>query len=536
MTTATVIRADERPEEVTPIGAPGLMLGGKYELEEPIARGGMARVWRARHVTLNRPVAVKFVEGAGAGKERIERFLREAKVAASVRHKNVVDILDFGVLDLLDREPEPYMVMELLEGETLADLVSRGPVDVHELVSIALQLLSGLDAVHRAGIVHRDLKPGNVFLTHDHDGTFARVLDFGISQETDEAETSSALIVGTPEYMSPEQAMGAPLDARADLYSIGVILYEMLSGRVPFEHEDGQRVLEMLMTDVPTPVIKLRPDAPELCAVVDTAMARAPESRFTSAREMRRAVLEAAGIPETTDRSSLSHELRPSGTRRREDLITMPELLPAPEPSEAAAEAAPVRTTSVPPAATPVEPVPSVKAADRRWMGMAAVGAALAIGVGTWAAQVEPAARSIESPSIGAPSPAIASPASAASTASTGSTSEPVADIEPAPMIVPSVSPEAGPEDEAAEAAAPEIAAPEAAAADTEASLTRESTGDESTGDESTGERPALRGRRGRRGTATVADTAIEAAPEPTEAPAEAVREEPRTVVPELDF
>jgi len=228
-----------RPHAInrSPVGVAGMILGGKYRLEVTIARGGMARVWRATHTTLNRPVAVKFVDPVGSTKEEtIERFLREAKVAASVRHKNVVDIIDFGVVPAQSgqREGEPYMVMELLEGETLDQRLIRGTMSNDEVLEVALQILSGLDAVHSAGIIHRDLKPGNVFLTHDHDGVFARLLDFGISMDQLEAGASEKMVVGTPEYMSPEQAFGDPLDARSDLYSVGVMLYEMMTGVPPF--------------------------------------------------------------------------------------------------------------------------------------------------------------------------------------------------------------------------------------------------------------------------------------------------------------
>ncbi|UJR81298.1 serine/threonine-protein kinase [Sandaracinus amylolyticus] len=309
-----------RPNEVerAPVGIPGVVLGGKYRLDEAIARGGMARVWRATHVTLNRPVAVKFVDAWGATpEERNERFLREAKVAASVRHRHVVDIIDFGT----SRNGEPYMVMELLEGETLDQRLGRGPVPVDEVIEIAAQLLSGLDAVHRAGIVHRDLKPGNVFLTHDEvDGIFARLLDFGISQGADEVATESdRVVVGTPEYMSPEQAFGEPLDARSDLYAVGVVLYEMLSGVLPFEDPDPQKVVELVAHGTPAPLISMRPDVPDICEVVARAMSPMPEARYDSAREMRRALLDAVGRgPDVTGRSSaVPRDSRVSGLQAR---------------------------------------------------------------------------------------------------------------------------------------------------------------------------------------------------------------------------
>lgn len=316
MTRATIHAVRPNSRELPPAGVPGEVLGGKYRLEETIARGGMARVWRATHVTLNRPVAVKFIESWGDGDERIERFLTEAKVAASVRHKHVVDILDFGT----SRSGEPYMVMELLEGEPLDQRLLRGPLEIDEFIDISTQLLSGLDAVHRAGIVHRDLKPGNVFLTTDEiDGVFARLLDFGISQGVDDVSTHQKVVIGTPEYMSPEQAFGEALDFRSDIYSAGVVLYEMLSGTLPFEHPDPQEVVELVAHGTPLPIEELRPDLPELCEIIERAMARESAHRYQSAREMRQELLLASGrrLDSTGRNSSIPRDSRVSGTQIR---------------------------------------------------------------------------------------------------------------------------------------------------------------------------------------------------------------------------
>ena len=303
-----------RPDTLAkpPAVAAGIMLGGKYRLEEAIARGGMARVWRAQHVMLNRPVAVKFLDGVSAS--QTETFLHEAKVAASVRHKNIVDIIDFGLLEPEDgSEHEPYMVMELLEGETLEDRLRGESMSVPEIIAIAVEVLSGLDAVHRASIVHRDLKPANIFLTADDDGVFVRLLDFGISQGADWVEAGSRIIVGTPEYMSPEQAFGDPIDLRTDIYSLGIVLYEMFSGVVPFTGPDPGTILTRIVNIPAVPLSTLRADIPEIAAVIERAMAYHAEARWGGAREMRLALLAAVGAA----RDSGVHEVLAPSARVR---------------------------------------------------------------------------------------------------------------------------------------------------------------------------------------------------------------------------
>ncbi len=314
-----------RPETVlrVAIGRPGLVLDGKYRLEERIADGGCASIWSATHVTLDRPVAVKFIETQMTGRkeDRVDRFLREAKVAASIRHKNVVDILDFGVGQ--EGISEPYMIMELLDGKALDVLLSQTALSTYDTVGIIRQVLSGLDAVHAAGIVHRDMKPGNVFVTEDGDGLFARVLDFGISQGADEVDDH--IVVGTPEYMSPEQAYGRAIDWRSDLYSVGVMLYEMLGKQLPFVDPDPVRVLQLLVENRPTSIASLRPELPALCEIIETAMSSDPSHRFQSAREMQRALLDAIGLVDPSGHHAPARdELRESGQFQR-DVHTLDE-------------------------------------------------------------------------------------------------------------------------------------------------------------------------------------------------------------------
>lgn len=271
----------------------GTIVGHKYRLEEPIGQGGMATIWRAVHTTLDRPVAVKFLEAVGtSAQELAKRFLNEAKLAAGLRHRHVVDILDFGVLD----GGQPYMVMELLEGMSLADRYEEGPpVSDWELLEIVAMTLSGLAAVHEAGILHRDVKPENIFLVEDADGIYPKLLDFGVSKGFDAGGklTRTGSVVGTPQYMSPEQARGKrDVDPRSDLWSVGIVLYEGFAGELPFDSENPGDVLISVATEVPQPLSALRPDLPQsVIGLVHKALSKKPEGRHDDARAMRDEVL-----------------------------------------------------------------------------------------------------------------------------------------------------------------------------------------------------------------------------------------------------
>jgi serine/threonine-protein kinase len=279
--------------------SPGSIIGGKYRLDEQIGRGGMATVWRATHVALGRPVAVKFLSLGGPDRVQLEaRFLREARLAAAVRHRHLCDILDFGTTDA----GVPFMVMELLQGESLADRLGEGrALRVAETVQVISHALAGLAAVHEAGIVHRDVKPENIFLATDPDGFEVKLFDFGISRSdgtTPELQsavpTRDNLVVGTPQYMSPEQARGLrDVDYRTDIYSFGVVLYELLSGCLPFDSENPGDVVVMIATKEPTSLLSYRPDLPELAEVVHRALSKRRDVRYGTAIEMRDALRDA---------------------------------------------------------------------------------------------------------------------------------------------------------------------------------------------------------------------------------------------------
>jgi eukaryotic-like serine/threonine-protein kinase len=275
----------------------GTVVGGRYRLTRQVGEGGMATVWKAEHLALHSPVALKFLHTAGKhSSELTERFLREARVAASVRHRNVIEITDFGLTD----DGMPFMVLEYLHGQSLAQLMEHNPaLDPTEAVRIVSLTLRGLAAVHDAGIVHRDLKPENIFLVRDADGSFPKLLDFGVSRRVGLSSdiTQEGALIGTPDYMSPEQARGdRDIDLRTDVYSMGVILYETITGRLPFEAERmGDLIRKITSDERPPTVAELRPDLPpDLSAVVARAMAPDREARFSDARQMRYALIDAS--------------------------------------------------------------------------------------------------------------------------------------------------------------------------------------------------------------------------------------------------
>jgi serine/threonine-protein kinase len=292
---------------VSPYPQPGEVLDGKYRIERLLGEGGMGAVAKATHMLRRAPVALKFMSPAVLALQgAVERFVNEGVAASQIDSDHVVKVFDVG------RMPTgtPYLVMEFLDGADLGQLLHRsgGRIDMHRAVHFALQILRALQTAHGAGIIHRDMKPSNVFVIEkDGEPDFVKLVDFGISKvRSDEpgarqanlTRTNSAL--GTPLYMSPEQARSPrDVDARADLYSVGAMLYELLAGRTPYICESGEftEILFKIFTTEPEPLGALRPDLPGgLVAAVQRALARDPNARFSSASEMAEALAPFADV------------------------------------------------------------------------------------------------------------------------------------------------------------------------------------------------------------------------------------------------
>src|SRR6202158_2791004 len=259
-----------------------------YTLLEQIGYGGMAVVYRARQETLDRTVAIKILsENMAASGEFIERFPREARTSANLRHPNVITVHDFGE----DAHGVPYLVMEYIEGPTLADLMDAG-LDDERLPDLLDQIAAGLDYAHARGVIHRDIKPGNVLMTEEGRAVLA---DFGLAWLLEGAQlTLTGGVIGTPEYMSPEQAAGHPFDHRADVYALGIVLYEMLVGERPFVAETPIGVLLQHIQDTAPNVLLARPDLPPAVGdVLAKALVKDPDDRYSTAGELARAFREA---------------------------------------------------------------------------------------------------------------------------------------------------------------------------------------------------------------------------------------------------
>jgi serine/threonine protein kinase len=280
---------------------PGAVLDDKYRLESLIGHGSFGIVYQARHLTLERQVAVKLLERDLGGEEMVERFRQEGVSACRIDHPNAVSVLDSSVSE----SGVPYLVMELLRGQTLEDeMRRRGRLSPARCSAILGPVCDVLAEAHSLGIIHRDVKPQNVFLHQARQGEVVKVLDFGIAKLVGDPVATEELtpeegVVGTPIYMAPERFTGEPDDGRSDVYSLGVMVYEMLAGQLPFGDTEGSPIKVVLkhLHEPPIPLRTLCPELPnELIEVVLEALAKHPDERPT-AREMGRGFAAAVELP-----------------------------------------------------------------------------------------------------------------------------------------------------------------------------------------------------------------------------------------------
>ena len=280
---AAVLLADEELRL-----APGQRFG-HYEIVELIGKGGMGEVYLARDKVLSRRVALKLLPSDYTqSTDRLTQFQREAQAVSALNHPNILTIYELG-----DSDGQQYMSTELIEGETLRERLDQGRLSIEDALSIVVQLAAALGAAHRAGIIHRDIKPENIMLRTDG---YVKILDFGLAKLTELIEldstsdisgsldVSSRVLMGTPRYMSPEQVAGTFVDARSDIFSLGVVLYEMLSGRVPFDNKDRVKLAESILMDDPPVLGDFLPD--RLLTVVAKMLSKDKEGRYQNANEL----------------------------------------------------------------------------------------------------------------------------------------------------------------------------------------------------------------------------------------------------------
>ncbi|MBX3209560.1 MAG: protein kinase [Labilithrix sp.] len=281
------------------------LLSGRYRLEATLGHGGMGVVYRGMDLMMKRPIAVKLiraVDGVELDDEIAGRFLREAKNTARLQHQHIIEVFDLGRSD----EGGLYFVMELLEGESLSARLRReGALSPESTAHIGRQICEALQVAHSAGVIHRDLKPANIMLlSRAGDDDFVKVLDFGVAKSLGASDqetqlTHTGMLVGTVDYMAPEQIMGKPVDGRTDVYALGVVLYKMLSGKAPFRDSGVPALIHAHLNTMPKPLIEMTTGVPnELDHVVLRCLAKLPERRFESMAELARALTHAV-MPES---------------------------------------------------------------------------------------------------------------------------------------------------------------------------------------------------------------------------------------------
>jgi eukaryotic-like serine/threonine-protein kinase len=294
---------------------------GSYEITALLGRGGMGEVYRARDAKLKREVAIKILpEEFSRDQDRVSRFQREAEVLAALNHQNIA-----GIYDLHEAHGASFLIMELVDGETLSDRIARGPIPIEEALTITKQICEALEAAHEKGIVHRDLKPANVKITPEGS---VKVLDFGLAKAMEGGPntvlsnsptlinsmtaTNAGMIIGTAAYMSPEQVRGRKADARSDVFSLGCILYEMLSGRQAFQGEEVSDILAAVLKTEPDPVLLPGNLNPRIRELLSRCLDKNPKSRWQAVGDIR---IEIDSI--LANRSSVSVAAQPGRARPR---------------------------------------------------------------------------------------------------------------------------------------------------------------------------------------------------------------------------
>jgi serine/threonine protein kinase len=315
----------------------GKTIDERYLVRRVLGEGGMGTIYEVSHTTLGRKFALKVLRRDIADLELNARFIQEAKAAASIGHPNIVAVNDFGTVEIKPGTSVPYFVMEHLQGETLADVLRHEPIiSARRAAGLVAQCVSGLAAAHAAGVIHRDLKPDNIFLTRVADREFVKLLDFGVAKMVGAGRlTLAGTVFGTPHYMSPEQAGGHEVDHRADIYALGVILYECLSSRVPFEADTYMGVLTKHMFAAPEPIEQAVRDGRALGGlgpIVMRCLAKSPGERFATMEEVGAALELFLRDPKSAAASALGQHHRSVPDFSLRDAVSMEGRVSLPTP------------------------------------------------------------------------------------------------------------------------------------------------------------------------------------------------------------
>lgn len=464
---------DPDDEEVTSPLGPGEVLAGKYRIDRVLGQGGMGVVVAATHLELEDKVAVKFLlPQALKNEEAVARFVREARAAVRIKNEHVARIIDVGRLE----SNAPFMVMEYLEGVDLGKLRSRGSIRIEDAADYVIQACDAMADAHSIGIIHRDLKPANLFLTQRSDGSsIVKVLDFGISKVVDPnamdaSLTRTSMTMGSPRYMSPEQLRSAKeVDTRTDVWALGVILYELLSGKTPFGGNNYPELCASILGQSPSSIRELRPDVqPELDAIVFRCLEKSPSGRYGSVAELARALLPFAPASsraevERMERVSERAGLSISAPVEAIDVDVSYDPGKSPE-GDTTGSAGPTQKTTAPwSGARPLEASSSPRSRTGLWIG---VGTAtlIVLGAGFYAGTrqgatppqptpvVQTVTRSLEAPPLPA---ALAEPPAPSTTAAPSVSASVAPEVAAAPVRTPNPKATEKPKPTATPAAAP---------------------------------------------------------------------------------